>query len=255
MRSDNAALQCATIYAPPTQDTPAIILGAKRILELDSDVGPVIGSGSRVTNWVDQSALGNSPSQPTAGKQPLQVAGVLDGHAAIRTDGSDDSLRLAGTFSGLAIGDRPYIYCVSKPRAGSVPYNDTLICLDTDGAASATSHLTLLFHTVSNIRAQSNSPFVSVGETSLSARLLTARFEASTLELDLNNVTLGTVAMSGMAALTPIWLTLGDRVQGVSVPGATDYFRIVFANPAPSASQHARMLAYLRAKYPSCGIA
>lgn len=253
MRSDNAAMQCSTLYASSVPDTPAIILGAKRVLELNSDV-VALGISPKISGWTDQSALANTPLQGTSAKQPTQVLGVLDGHASVRTDGGDDSLRVAGALVGLVAGDRPYIYCAYTPRAGALPYNDTLVCLDTDGAASATAHLELLYHTASTIKGTNGSSSVAPADATLATpRLVTLRWESATLEIDLNNSVLATTASGGLSA-TPLWLTLGDRVQAVSVPGATDYFRIVIANPAPTPAQHTRMIAYFKKQYPSLGL-
>lgn len=252
MRSDNAALQVSTLYGVSV-DTPASILGAKRVLELDSDVGVTLAISPKISSWVDQGPLGNTPSQSSSAKQPTRVLSVLDGHAAIRSDGSDDSLRVAGTYAGLVAGDRPYVYCVYTPRAGSSPYTQNVWALDTNGLASATNNLQMLEHVTTTLKGYNGVSQVAVAESALVARLVTLRWAASTLELDLNNTNIGSVASGGFTT-TPLYLTLADRVAAVSLPGANDYFRMVISNPAPTAEQHARMIAYFKAQYPSLGL-
>jgi hypothetical protein len=246
------AKQIGTDFA--TLDTLPSILGTQLMVDLDPDVGISFGVSPKVSGWADQSGRGNSPSQSTALKQPTQVLSVLDGHASMRTDGSDDSIRVGGTLTGLLAGDRPYIYCAYTPRAGAVPYNDTLVCLDTNGTAGTTAQLELLYHTANTIKGINGTTTVAPTDTVLATpRLATLRWESATLEIDLNNGVLATTPSGGLSA-TPLWMTLGDRIQGVSVPGATDYFRVAIANPAPSPTQHARVIAYLKQRYPSLGL-
>lgn len=243
----------STLYAPSVPDTPAIILGSKRILELNSDLGVSIAVSPKVSSWADQGSLGNTVVQATSARQLTQVLSVLDGHAAIRSDGVDDCLQRGGSFTGLAAGDRPYIYCVYAQRSGGASYTDTIVCLDTDGVAGGATHLCLLYHTTSSMSAYNGGNAANAVEGGLVARLVTARLEATGLALDINNTNVATGGTPGLVP-TPTWLTLASRIQTGSVNGATDYFRVVIANPTPTAAQHTRMIAYLKKEYPSIGL-
>ncbi len=65
-------------------------------LWLKSDQG-VILNGTTVNRWVDQSGNGNDAIQADASRQPLLVAGALNGKPVLRFDGLNDKLGFTGT--------------------------------------------------------------------------------------------------------------------------------------------------------------
>jgi hypothetical protein len=232
--------------------TPAEILGTKYALDLCSDF--VTLSAGKVSAITDLSGHSNSPSQGTASKQPSSQANVLDGHPSVRSDGSDDVLRVAGTFSGLVSGDRPYYYTVVDPRSGSASYTQDLIYYDTDGAASTVGNAQELIHAGANLlwRPNSLSGGIQCSATSadLGPQLLTLRYLAADVRMDINNVEVSIGSKVGLST-TPLWLTLFDRSGSPAVPGAWDFFRHIVANPAPTADQHKAIIAYLKRTYPT----
>ena len=88
---------------------------ADPVLRLESDQG-VSTSGSTVTNWADQSGLGNDLS---ASGDPALVSNALGGEPVISFDGGDDALQRSG-LNGFSTGnaDRTMLYVVRYNETG-----------------------------------------------------------------------------------------------------------------------------------------
>jgi hypothetical protein len=233
---------------------PYSILGAKLIQDLNSDLGVSVSAG-KATAWADQGPLANSPAQATGSKQPAYVAAVLDGHAAVRSDGTDDLMRVSGTFAGLPIGIRPYFYVVVDPRSGSATYTSDLVYMDTDGLAGSVGNTQELVHIGANLVFRPNSLTAPTAlNADLTAQLWTARYLAdNTCHLDINNVDVNSVS-AGALPKASLWQSLFDRTASPVLPGAWDLFRVIIAD-SPTAAQHASLIAYLKAQFPSIAIA
>jgi len=64
------------------------------VLFVRGDLGVTLNVGN-VSDWGDQSGLGNHLTQGTAGNQPLFVASGLNGKPTVRFDGAGDTLKAA----------------------------------------------------------------------------------------------------------------------------------------------------------------
>jgi len=231
----------------PAAWTPAE-LGSKLVLDLNSDLGITIGTG--VSQWSDQSTYGNHMTQAVAASQMAYVPSALDGHAVLRADGVDDFLTRDATFTGLAAGDKPYIYTVYDPLYASGNYSGNVWTLDATGVES-TSQIHELLHNAANMTLRRSTTLIAVAEGGLTPRLVTARWEAATFALDVNNVEIGSAAGVGLAT-TPLYYRVGARFDG-ALRGNYDYARILMVM-APTALEHTLVIAYLKAQYPSLGL-
>lgn len=248
MRSHDIARDTAQLHCPA--ETLQGILGSKYALDLCSDVVAV--SGSQVSSITDLTGRGNSPSQSTGSKRPTTQAGMLDGHASVRSDGGDDVMRVSGTLTGFVAGDRPFYYTVLDPRSASATYTQDFIYYDTDGAATSVSRTQELLHNTTNLQFRPNtSAGCSVLNSDLGPQLWVVRYlPDNTVRLDVNNVEVASAASTGLQ-LTALWLSLFDRLPAPSVPSACDFYRHLVVNPAPNASQHRDVLTFLKRTYPS----
>lgn len=72
-------------------------------------------SGDAISQWDDASGNGNHAIQATGAKQPLYIVGAENGFPAVRGDGVDDLLTVAGITATDATRT---IFCVAVRRAG-----------------------------------------------------------------------------------------------------------------------------------------
>jgi hypothetical protein len=73
--------------------TPPVVTDL--VLDLSAGVGVTADTGGLISEWADQSPLGNSVVQATVDNQPLLLSGVVNGSAtfnAVRFDGANDLL-------------------------------------------------------------------------------------------------------------------------------------------------------------------
>jgi hypothetical protein len=86
-------------YRPSTDpdvfavQSPLEISGCKAWFRAESETG--LNDGDALGTWTDQSGAGNNAVQSTADNKPLYKAGVLNGKAVVRFDGSNDKLKSA----------------------------------------------------------------------------------------------------------------------------------------------------------------
>ena len=87
-------------------------------LWLRADAGVTL-NGTTVSGWADQSGNGNDAIQANASRQPLLVAGALNGRPVLRFDGANDRLGLTGATPMSQIS----LFIVQKADAGATgPY-------------------------------------------------------------------------------------------------------------------------------------
>lgn len=261
MRADTAAHDVSLLYAAPLSLKQ--IVGAALILDLNSDLGISTLSGN-VSTWVDQSARVNTVTQATAGTRPAYIASVLDGHAALRcVAATNKNLARVGTFTGLAPGDfsRAYVICAitaANVSGAGGPF---------EIGAPGTSGLGLMFPFSHNthLSAQYAVGIAGTGggayrtglveyteTTPLAAQLYDISVTAGTMRFAKNNVSKVTQTDIGGSTADPLTsLIVGSRYF-TNFDG--DLFRVVVVNPAPTVVQHAQIVAYFRAQYPSLGL-
>ena len=87
------------------------------VLHLDGDQG-VLTDASGVTQWQDQSGMGNHLDE-TSG-DPQLVSNAVNGHAAVDFDGAQDWLRRSSVLTGMPSGsaDRTVVMVVNYRGAG-----------------------------------------------------------------------------------------------------------------------------------------
>lgn len=255
MRS--GALSHALYYGGLSYDTPLSIFGASRIkLDLNGDLGITFGIGSNVASWADQSAFGNSPAQATTATQPTQVLSVLDGHAAVRCNGSQWLGVL--TMNGVAAGDLPRIYSVmSWALAQGSGQQGTSIQI----ASSATLNQNGMYLTRATTGVYCvpfrNALIVAGGVTSLGTSgvpiLLDGRNDTAASVVAVNGTDVASTAASGGLNTTPDRLYVGVKTD-LSAMLTGDMFRHLIINPPPTAAEHTRLLAYFKRTYPSLAL-
>lgn len=108
---------------PTTAGTIAAAAGAGVSWIVRADLDVILGSGSAVSAWGDQSANAAHFTQATAGFQPTFVASAVNGQPAIQFDGVDDVL--TNTCARAAPGTTPYfLWIIAQQNTWTL--NDTL---------------------------------------------------------------------------------------------------------------------------------
>jgi hypothetical protein len=246
-----------TVSRGATSVGPASILGTKLVLDLNSDRGITLGVGSRVQSWADESGLGNTASQAIMATQPTRVLNAFDGHAVINHV-SGQYLERA-TFAGIGAGDRPRIYSIGCWSAAYPAMMGTLIELaygagvaPGEGALFCYYGSNMLVWQVNNAPLQNDS---AIGGSSVPA-LFDGRIEAGIgLTVAINGVDAPIVDPADAGVTLAIdRLTIGVRTDKATqlLDGRT--VRHIVANPAPTPTEHAALMAYLKLTYPSLGL-
>ncbi len=93
-----------------------------------ADLGVTKDGSDFVSDWADQSGNGRTASEST--NKPLWVSSLINGHPALRFDGSNDKLKTAD----FALS-QPYHYFIV---ANSVSFgtDDTFVCPDNDSSVA-----------------------------------------------------------------------------------------------------------------------
>lgn len=69
-------------------------ISAALVVQLEGDTGVTADGFGNVSAWADQSGSGYNAAQGTAGLQPLLISSAVNGHAAIKFDGSNDFMQI-----------------------------------------------------------------------------------------------------------------------------------------------------------------
>ncbi len=247
MRARTAAIDVCTLYRDTPPD-PATILGAGLVLDLNGDVG-VTTVGGKVSAWVDQSPKGNSPSQPTAARRMTPSTTLLNGHVGLSgVLANNQYLVLATGFTGIAVGDKPHAYVV----ADVTPTTCALFELSDSAANNRAFNLALTGNSVSVtcVLGASVVRFSTLAAMSTGAR----RYEGFTNTADQAETRGGdarvvSAATAGGLAVAPTRLTVGVLADAASWGITGTIYRLLIANPAPTALQHGLITSYLRATY------
>lgn len=218
--------------------TPSTILGAKCVCDLDCDRGLTFGAGGGVQQWSDQSAQANHVTQATLGSQPpLATTNVVNGHKPL-TFHTPAIAR--ATFSGIAsAGTYPYIYLLLSTGGGSLYYYQRTMLTIGGVMTLDVNYLTMTAAGVSWMAGSLTRP-----------ALLCVQFDTDLIRVGWNNVSVGTATAGSVGPATS--LTIGQTTAS----GDSWYaYRLVVTNDVPTAAEHAAMLAFFRAQYPSAAIA
>ncbi len=256
--ASNLASNCAFAVSGVSFSDPLYLLkalGSQLIVDLNSDVGITLATG--VSAWADLSGRGNSVIQATGAAQPAYVANVLNGHPALRYTGTQFLAKTS--FSGIGAGDRPRAYVVADfSQTGS--FSAAPFAL---GASASTDTGMYIDHATTNIAGISK-----LGGSVLSvAQGATTDGPAALYDISINaafrtlisqgNTLVGTGTSAGSSGLLSAIdrLYVGILENGVTHPFSGDIIRLFVVNPAPTTAQHAAIITYLRALYPSLTLA
>lgn len=256
MRANSAAHDVSHLYRPAVPPTPKATLGAKLILDLNSDI-TIPGTGSGVGVWPDQSGTGNDVSQGVAANQPPRIANALGSHPALSFVAvSQYFLSRNPGFTGAPAGSLLYHYTVCDLTVMGA----TAGVWETSNANLTARGFSCLFRTAGTAvimavvtatgNNQSSNPTITTGP-----KLYGAAQVGSVLSNYQNNV-----LIAAPVGLDPAGTTnAADRIFIGCWPDNTFYanaklYRVLIA-VNPTAAQHAAVLNHLRYTYPSIGIA
>ncbi len=111
-------LEIALGTNPLVADSSNVPVAGLRLF-LHAGPGTTALSGGSVRTWLDQSGRGNHASQPTGAWQPTLVAGAINGRAAVRFDGTDDTFSLANFMGQPTAATAGEVFVVLK--TGTTP--------------------------------------------------------------------------------------------------------------------------------------
>jgi hypothetical protein len=233
--------------------TPAIILGSKLKLDLNADVGVVLGTGTAVASWADQSGNANNVAQGTVGARPTQILNAFDGHASIAFSGTQWIGAL--TFTGVAAGDTPHLYTIAVDTNGAS--NEAFISLASSATLNADGmYISMAGGSTYTVAFRSALVVTAYGSRALgfsAPALFESRSDAGAQVLAINGIDRATAAASGGLSTTINRVVIGQHVDGTQ-PFIGQQLRHVLVNPAPTATQHALLMSYFKQQYPSLGL-
>lgn len=246
-----------TMQLAMTHQSPRGIFGSRLKVDINADRDVFLTGG--VVSAIKDQANGIYLTQSTAGARPAVVAGV-GGHTAIRFDGTDDVLLSSAGFSSMAI-DTVGVYAIYTWPGGTGNaggpyeiYRNTV----TYGALYPLYYFGTLYCRRNNGSGSYNelggSSDTVAGTRLLSARLANGAEGINTILQRDNTLTLGSAAQSGGFLVTPDSIVLGRENSGPYYC-ACDFYRLIVVQPCPTIAEHAALIAYLRAAYPSIAIA
>ena len=203
--------------------------GTTAVTSLDDPVG----------YWGDLSGSGNNLTQATSSKRPLYKPGTLNGKPVLDFDGSDDFLSAV-----FALSQPVTIVCVA--RAENPASTDTLF----DGGSPGNT-MRLFTTNGGNLAlfggAQITSPALDPSEWGA----LSAVFNGASSSLSKDGATL---ASGNAGTASPGGLHLGLFGNGSSAPGEAQFAEFFIYDRALTASERARVEAYLANKWSISGV-
>jgi len=82
-----------------------------------------VSAGDAVTTWADQSGHGNDVTQATSGNKPTYQPSLLNGHAGVRFDGTNDELALSSWSTSGSSWTMFAVWTVSNTNYGVIDFN------------------------------------------------------------------------------------------------------------------------------------
>jgi hypothetical protein len=225
-----------TSLAAGASDSVAAILGAKRIVDFDAGQNIVYAASPAVSQWTD-TAQGLVLTQANVSDQPAIVAG-FGGKSAMRFGASGTPGLTGPAPAGLAAGDRPYVYEVIYR---DVHWGDSGIWRV--NASDFHHYGTSPDGYANRYRGGNWSQFGNPAGYILAMYCI--RYDAAACVMEYN----GSAVVNGPASTlaAPTLFAVGAPVP---TNRQIDLYRLIVANPAPTADEHARVLAALRTEYP-----
>jgi hypothetical protein len=217
------------------------------VLWLDAHAVTGLNEGATVSTWSDASGLNHHATQGATGQQPTYRASALNGEPAVRFDGSNDALALAGT---VVSGPQPRtVFFVARPNVSG---NRSIIDLGngatTGGGFQISPELAVRINGGSRVWA----PAVSTTTPTLGVLQLTGT-TTTTLNLWVDGV--ARVATSTTGATVQ---TAGSGTVGRWTPGGNhfdgDIAEILVYSRALSTSERQSVEQYLTSKYALGGV-
>jgi hypothetical protein len=248
--------QISRYFQTEVVPSPKTVLGSKLVLELCGEKGITLASG-KVSGWADQSGRGNHLVQATTANQPTVLAAAMDGHAGVSCASTGQWLSNIGGFTGLAAGDKPYIYFAYHSLRGSTSRDNSwgLYALTTAGLTATSTDLALNHVAGTGFVVANGATTLALGEYNTNffnwQEILVAKLDAATMFLQFDGIydASASVASSSGLAATPTSLIVG-RTPTMSV-GDFVLMHMLVVNPAPTSAENTAVLAYLKNRYPS----
>lgn len=213
--------------------------GAHLWLRADAGVYPGGASGSRISNWYDQSGNGRNASMATTSRQPYYYSGVLNGWPVIRFNGAEsmylDVFAQPVTFTVFVVGrnrNPSESFSMILGPGGNAPNNQ----LRWENGSQA------LFVGTGN-----NMPIItsSIGNTR-AFHALSARYDGSTMRVYRNGSLISTHAFSTWGVPWTL-ASVGSWYSSYFMQG--DLAEVIIYARALSESERSSVNSYLQNKY------
>jgi hypothetical protein len=202
-----------------------------------------LSDGAAVSSWTDRSAAADHAVQATGSQQPTYKTAIVNGHAVLRFDGSDDFMQFAEILDSS--GSTAHFFVVAKSNAAGNRGILSTRSGSTRGWSIRYSAPTglLYYHT-------NNSPNVGYTVTD-QFNVIEVQRNGLTVTLGANG-TLGTpTAISGYAASSENRTTIGSEAGASAGPAylAGDIAEIIIYDHVLSSEDRTDILNHLAAKY------
>lgn len=228
----------------PTLIFAGVLPQSGMVLHLDVASLSGLSDGDPVsTGWADESGLGNNALPGAASNQPMYVADAGSGYPAVRFDGVDDYLEVAG----LSTGPQASVFIVFSHRRADPPVGkrDTLVSTFT---GSSGIHL-------SSSRYVASAPapdYPSFNERDAATTTVDTwangwHRDEVTGDILKDRFYVGSAVYTGVSPKTNLWI--GARDNTGAGAGQNDIREVIVYNRALSASERRDVQRYLGLKY------
>lgn len=217
-----------------------VVAGLLRWYEADA---LALSDGAAVSSWTDQSAASDHAVQATGPQQPTYKTAIVNGHAVLRFDGSDDFMQFAEILDSS--GSTAHFFVVAKSNA-----TGNRGILSTRGGGTSGWSMRYTAPTTHSYYHVGISPNISYTVTD-QFNVLEVQRNGLTVTLGANG-TLGTpTAISGYAASSENRTTIGSEAGSSSGPAYLngDIAEIVIYDRVLSTVDRNALLTYLQDKY------
>jgi hypothetical protein len=255
---DSAASDVADLDAETGPWTPAQLPNLALWLDAEVSVGT---ASNAVLTWTDRSGHGHVATEALADRRPSLVPSALNGHSVIRFDGQNDSLAIPDAESlRWGTGDFTIELVGSFTNATNVGdgYGLLFAKQNTDypypGPAMFANYPVPLHSTtyVAQLNVAAAVPTSTAGFNDGKARLYGARREGTTLEVRVNGAISGSASVAAVDISAPgqfVFVGGQQTSSGVIQALQGDVAEIVAIGGTTSASDRAKLEAYLKTKY------